>query len=238
MLSKIRENLQATAKSKRGFGTSLLGVGLLLGFGLPMMAASWDINNMRTYQVDVDNMVQIGLLNLRARTNNTFHVNDAQRFVKGTVACNLNPQNLGPSMKASSQVCSEYTSDRSGKRGVIKRYGDGRRVSSFGNGKQVSFGTPQKRPNLTVTDVKVIPIGARGNSAKSVEAYATLEYTPVFLKGITGNKVKTIKTKERIVNAYIQDNTNGSMRKQPTQGGGSKGPQSDNPKTGHKTGDG
>ena len=99
MLSKkrIMQNLESKARNKRGLGTTLLMMGLLIGFGMPMLGAGWDINSMRLYKVDMQNVVDMGLLSLRAHTNNTYNGGkDIPNQVKTTIACNINTKNLGP----------------------------------------------------------------------------------------------------------------------------------------------
>ena len=210
MLSKkrIMQNLESKARNKRGLGTTLLMMGLLIGFGMPMLGAGWDINSMRLYKVDMQNVVDMGLLSLRAHTNNTYNGGkDIPNQVKTTIACNINTKNLGPSVQGfAKDVCASYTSDATKTR-TVNRNPDGSRHSSYFNSKNGTVPKPVYRPNMMVTKIT-----AYQKNKSSIVSYIDFKYKPIFLGGflqvMKGKNDVDIRTPEEVVTAkYLcQDN--------------------------------
>lgn len=210
MLSKkrIMQNLASKARNKRGLGTTLLMMGLLIGFGMPMLGAGWDINSMRLYKVDMQNVVDMGLLSLRAHTNNTYDGgHDIAGQVNSTIACNINRKNMGPRIQQySKDVCATYTSDATKTRSV-NRGPNGSRYTTFSGGKNGAVPEPVYRPNMMVTNITTHQTGK-----SSIESYVDFNYKPIFLGGFLqltkGKKDIDIQTPHETVTAkYLcQDN--------------------------------
>jgi hypothetical protein len=166
-------------KNKRAMGTTIFTSYMIIGIGIPMLAVGWDINNMRTYQTDMDNITQMALLSVTASSGNTYK-GDYTGIIKGVVACNLNRENI---MKGSELLryfgqgkCAEY---RVGKQhGDLKMDGDGTRRSSISG----SLGKVQYRPGLTVTKVDV---DKQGKS--EIYAQTHFRYKPLFLQSVVEN---------------------------------------------------
>lgn len=210
MLSKkrIMQNLESKARNKRGLGTTLLMMGLLIGFGMPMLGVGWDINSMRLYKVDMQNVVDMGLLSLRAHTNNTYDGgHDIAGQVNSTIACNINRKNMGPDVRQySKEVCATYNSDATGKR-EVKRDGNGSRYTTYSKGYHRSVKEPAYRPNMMV-----MHITTKQKNKSSIESYVDFTYKPIFLGGFLkltkGTNEINIQTPHETVTAkYLcQDN--------------------------------
>ena len=71
MFYRFFERLLTTLKNKRALGTTIFTSSMIIGIGIPMLAVGWDINNMRTYRVDMDNITQMAILSVTAHSGNT-----------------------------------------------------------------------------------------------------------------------------------------------------------------------
>lgn len=192
-LSRIKASIKEKLKNRRGFGTTLLAVPLIIGFGMPILGAGWDINNMRIYKVDMQNVVDMGLLSVMAHADNTFRGEDAITQIKSVISCNLHPKNNNaPSLPKGTSVCATYTSDLTGTK-KIEWYGDKTSVTGSGSNRRAAVSGeavdgPPYRPGLSVTDVNIE--GTIGRVAGQL----SFKYKPMFLPIKETNTITTDKS--------------------------------------------
>lgn len=196
---RMKKNLTGKLKDARAMGTTLLMSGLIIGFGMPMLAAGWDINTMRIYKVDVQNVADMGLLSILAHTENTFNPETAHDNATQVMACNFDPANLAEGVGNSSKtVCATYHLDKSNKPDQqITREGNRRRATAS----HKDLGEPPYRPGLTVTSLHA---EIRPGDPGKFDGWISAKYKPIFL----GRLVKTVKGDE-YVNVGMTDDMDG-----------------------------
>lgn len=178
MFYRFFERLLTTLKNKRALGTTIFTSSMIIGIGIPMLAVGWDINNMRTYKVDMDNITQMAILSVTAHSGNTYNMGEAQDIIRGVVVCNLNPQNVGGTLTPylNKNQCGSY--HVGAVHGDLRIGGDGTRRSSISG----NYPPAQYRPGLTVTRTDARPSGK-----SEIYAQTFFSYKPMFLQGVVKN---------------------------------------------------